>query len=99
MASSITVTRFSIVPTPRIATCGWLMIGVPNRLPKIPGLVIVNVPPWTSSGLSLFCRALSARSVTVLAMPERLRSSACRTTGTISPQSRATAMPMLMSFL
>ena len=44
-----TLGRFSILPTPRIASCGWLMIGVPNRPPKTPGFVIVNVPPVTSS--------------------------------------------------
>ncbi len=44
-ASSITIGRFSTAPMPRIATCGWLMIGVPKSEPKTPGLVIVNVPP------------------------------------------------------
>jgi len=33
MASSITTGVFSIVPTPMMATCGWLMMGVPTRLP------------------------------------------------------------------
>ena len=37
--------RFSIAPTPMIATCGWLMIGVPISEPNTPGFVIVNVPP------------------------------------------------------
>ena len=41
------------------------MIGVPNSPPKTPGFVIVNVPPCTSSGLSLFVRARSARSFAV----------------------------------
>ncbi len=54
MASSRTTGRFSIVPMPRIATCGWLMMGVPKRLPKTPGFVTVNVPPCTSSTLSFF---------------------------------------------
>ena len=35
------------------------MTGVPNRLPKLPKLVIEKVPPWTSSGLS--CRDARAR--------------------------------------
>ena len=48
----ITAGCFSIVPTQRIAACGWLMIGVPMIEPKTPGLVIVKVPFWTSSGLS-----------------------------------------------
>ena len=38
MASSRTTGRFSMVPTPRIATCGWLMIGVPKRLPNDAGV-------------------------------------------------------------
>ena len=42
---SVTTGTFSTAPTPRIATCGWLMIGVPNRLPKLPKLVMENVPP------------------------------------------------------
>ena len=42
---------------PRIPTCGWLMIGVPWKVPKPPGFVIVNVPPWTSSGSSFLVRA------------------------------------------
>src|SRR5688500_6569084 len=33
--------RFSIAPTPRIATWGWLMIGVPMSDPNTPGLVMV----------------------------------------------------------
>ena len=39
---------------PRIATCGWLMIGIPNSAPNTPGLVIVNVPPGDFVGLELF---------------------------------------------
>ena len=51
--SSVTTTgRFSIMPTPRIATCGCGMIGVPKSDPKTPGFVTVNVPPWISSGFS-----------------------------------------------
>ncbi len=42
IASSTTTGRFSIAPTPRIATCGWLMIGIPNSAPKTPGFVIVK---------------------------------------------------------
>ena len=33
------------------------MIGVPWNVPNPPGFVIVNVPPWTSSGISFFVRA------------------------------------------
>src|SRR5713101_5649115 len=51
-ASSTTTGRFTTVPVPRIATCGWLMIGVSNRAPRLPVLVSVNVPPASSSGLT-----------------------------------------------
>ena len=97
MASSRTTGRFSMVPMPRIATCGWLMIGVPKRLPKTPGLVTVKVPPCTSSTLSFFARARSARSFTARARPSTFFSSAWWMTGTIRPQSRATATPRLTS--
>jgi hypothetical protein len=40
-----------------MTTCGWLMIGKPIVVPKIPGLVMVKVPPWISSGLSCLLRA------------------------------------------
>ena len=44
---------------PRIATCGWLMIGVSNSAPRLPVLVSVNVPPPSSSGvILLFAGAL-----------------------------------------
>ena len=74
-------------------TWGWLMIGVPKRLPKTPGFVIVKVPPWTSSTLSFLARARSARSFTARARPRTFFSSALWITGTMRPQSRATAMP------
>jgi len=73
------------------------MIGIPNSAPNTPGLVIVKVPPDTSSGFSCLARARLARSATARLMPTRFFSSACLTTGTISPQSSATAMPMLIS--
>jgi hypothetical protein len=89
-----------MAPMPRIATCGWLMTGVPKRLPKTPGLVMVKVPPCVSSGLSFLLRARSARSLAVLASPTRLSWSAFLMTGTSRPRpGMSTAMPMLMSFL
>ena len=38
------------------------MIGVARTVPNWPGLVIVNVPPWTSSGRELL-RARALRQV------------------------------------
>jgi hypothetical protein len=85
---------------PRIADCGWLMIGVPNCSPKMPELVSVNVPPEISSGASfLRARAVGDRSTMARAMPRKFFSSVCLMTGTIRPQSSATAMPMLMFLL
>ena len=92
--SSVTTTgRFSIVPTPRIATWGCGMMGVPKREPKTPGFVTVKVPPWISSGFSFLERARSARSCVARASPRIDFSSAFLMTGTINPQSSATAMP------
>ena len=46
-----------------MATCGWLMIGVPVSDPKTPGLVIVNVPSCTSRGSSFLARARAGQVV------------------------------------
>ena len=80
-----------------MATCGWLMIGVPMIAPQPPGFVIVKVPPWTSSGISFFVRARSARSAIARASPRRFKPSAFLITGTINPfpPSSATAIPRL----
>ena len=97
ISSWMTHGRFTSAYVPRIADCGWLMIGVPWNVPKLPGFVIVNVPPWTSSGRSFFVRARSAMSWIARAVPVRLRSCALRMTGTMSPlpSSSATAIPRL----
>ena len=57
---SITTGRFTIASRSRIATCGWLMIGVASTAPNWPGLVIVKVPPLHVVGLSAPARARSA---------------------------------------
>ena len=66
---------------------------------ELPGLVMVNVPPCTSSGLSCLARARSATSAIARLRPSMFFSSAFLMTGTIKPSSSATAMPRLMSFL
>ena len=73
------------------------MIGVPISAPNTPGFVIVNVPPDISSGVSVFVRAFSARSITARERPTRFSSSACWMTGTMRPlaSSIATAIPRL----
>ncbi len=73
------------------------MIGVPKSEPKTPGLVTVKVPPWISSGFRRFVRARSARSWDARASPRIDFSSAFLMTGTIRPQSSATAIPRWMS--
>ena len=82
---------------PRIATCGWLMTGVAKILPKLPKLVIENVPPCTSSGFNWRERARVAKSTMERCRPATFFSSALRITGTMRPPSSATAMPILMS--
>ena len=47
--------------------------------------MIVNVPPWTSSGLSLPSRARVASSAIAAASPSTLSRCACRITGTTRP--------------
>ncbi|MDT4885460.1 hypothetical protein FQZ97_1216970 [compost metagenome] len=74
-----------------MATCGWLMIGVSHRAPKLPRLVIVNVPPDSSSGPILLLRVRSATSAIFLARPEIDRSPASLTTGVSRPFSVSTA--------
>src|SRR5215831_154833 len=91
-----TLGRFSIAPTQRIATCGWLMIGVPVSEPKTPGLVMVKVPSCTSRGSRRLVRARVARSLSARVRPVSERLSAPLITGTIKPQSSATAMPRLI---
>ena len=66
MASSMTTGRFSIVSNARMAQLGWLMIGTLMSVPYGPGLVIVNVLPCTSSGMSCLARARVATSLIAL---------------------------------
>src|SRR3954463_502808 len=60
-ASVMTTGRLTTASRSRIATCGWLMIGVAASAPYWPGFVIVNVPPRTSSGCSSRSRARRGR--------------------------------------
>ncbi len=97
---SITTGRFLIMPAAMIATWGWLIIGVPIRLPKVPTFVKVNVPPCVSSAFSFPLRAASAKLFTCFVSPVMLSWSAFFITGTIRfPLCKAVAMPILISFL
>ena len=62
--------------------------------PNMPRLDTVNVPPSISGCLSVPARARSARSRASTATWRSVFVSTPRMTGTISPSSRATAMPM-----
>ena len=74
------------------------MIGVAMIDPYWPGLVIVKVPPYTSSGVSCRDRARRAISRIRAASPSTDSSCARGTTGTISPSSPSdTAIPRFTS--
>ncbi|KAH3678064.1 hypothetical protein OGATHE_000719 [Ogataea polymorpha] len=83
---------FSTVPMARIADCGGLRIDVNSVTAGfIPRLEIVMVPPWNSSGDSLFSLALLPRSLTSLEMVSRPLACAFLTIGVINPVGVATA--------
>jgi hypothetical protein len=68
--TSRTTTRFSSLPTPRIADCGWLMmIGAANSEPETPWFEIVKVPPRMSAAVSFSFRAFSISSSSWAAIP------------------------------
>ena len=75
------------------------MIGVPINAPYWPGLVIVNVPSLTSSGVSFLFRARSPRSLMAWQAQAGSSHRHFLMTGTISPHSRFTAMPILIARL
>ncbi len=79
---------------PRIALCGMFRIGVESSEPNTPPLVIVNVPPVSSSSVIEPSRARFAYADTPCSMSPKLIASASRSTGTIRPRSVETATPM-----
>jgi len=92
--SSVTTTgRLTIAPVPSMAACGGTRIGVSNSAPWLPMLVMVNVPPASSSGLRPPLRARSAMSAMARASPASDRSLALWITGDSRPCSVSTAMP------
>lgn len=52
--SFTTTGLFFMVCIPNIALWGWLIMGVPNRDPKTPPLLMENVPPSISSIANMF---------------------------------------------
>ncbi|SKZ41812.1 Uncharacterised protein [Mycobacteroides abscessus subsp. abscessus] len=89
----ITTGRLTIAPVPSIAACGGTRIGVSKSAPWLPMLVMVKVPPASSSGLRPFERARAAMSAMARARPASERSSALWITGDSSPFSVSTAIP------
>ncbi len=79
---------------PRIALCGELTIGVDSSEPKTPPLVMVKVPPVSSSIVIVPARARAAKLPIDFSISAKLKRSASRSTGTISPRSVDTATPM-----
>lgn len=82
---------------PRIAACGRSIIGVNDVIPYIPRLVTVNVAPYISSGFRDPSRARVASSILLWVRFVRGSAAAFRITGTTSPFSSATAIPILIS--
>ena len=70
------------------------MMAVKESPPYIPKLLIVNVPPWYSSGFSLFILARLANSRTFPEMATKPLVSAAGIIGVISPEGVATATQM-----
>ncbi|MNL28825.1 hypothetical protein D3C87_1504880 [compost metagenome] len=79
--------------TPTIATSGALMIGVEAMPPSAPRLVTVRVEPLSSSRVARPARAASARRAISVALDQRSRASAWRSTGTMRPAAVWVAMP------
>ena len=76
---------------PKIPDCGGLIIGVESMEPKTPPLEMVNVPPVMSSTVIFPSRAFTAKRPISCSIPAKLKVSAFRTTGTISPFGPETA--------
>ncbi|SKV14126.1 Uncharacterised protein [Mycobacteroides abscessus subsp. abscessus] len=76
-----------------MAACGGTRIGVSNKAPWLPMLVMVKVPPASSSGLRFPERARAAISAIARARPASDRSPALWITGESRPWSVSTAMP------
>ncbi len=69
-------------------------MGVNDSIPNIPKLLMVNVPPISSSGVNLFIFALSPRSFNSLEISFKPFTFENLTTGTKSPVGTATATPI-----
>ena len=93
MLPPTTIGRSTMRLTPTMATSGWLITGVLTIPPSAPRLLRVMVEPDSSWRCALPLRAASARRATSLALPQRSRDSAWRSTGTIRPLSLWVAMP------
>ena len=77
-----------------MATSGALTTGVKPVPPTAPRLDTVKLPPCSSSGLRRRSRAAVAKRVISSVNAKAPNAPASRTTGTMSPSSVSTAMPM-----
>ena len=84
---SLLKARFSILPTARMPASGLLMIAVKLSISNIPRLLMVKVPPDSSSGFSLFSLVRAARSL-LIQVPANVGKSEYSGTGQPSPDSR-----------
>ena len=83
-----------ILCMPKMPDWGEFRMGVDISEPNTPPLVMLNVPPCSSSSFSLLSRARAPKSPIAFSMPASDNWSASRTTGTTRPRSVETAMPM-----
>ena len=84
---------------PKMAACGALMMGVESIEPKIPPLVMVNVPPCIWSIVSLFSFANVANRTTSASTWAKDIFCAARMTGTTKPRGAETAIDTSQSAL
>jgi hypothetical protein len=88
-----TTARGPSAPTDRIPAWGGLMMAVKLRMPYMPRLDTVNVPPPSSGGVISPERTRAASVRASRAISPRDFSSASNTVGTTSAPSAATATP------
>lgn len=84
-------TFLSPPPTAKMAPWGGLITALNSEIPNIPRLLIVNVPPWNSSGANLLSLARVAKSLTFAEISVSDNPCVDGTIGVMSPVGVATA--------
>ena len=95
----MTTGRLTIASVVSMAACGGLTRGWDIIEPRAPVLFSVNVPPRTSSNVSLLSLARWVISREARASPAMVSLLASCIIGTTRPCGAATAMPTLIRFL